>query len=662
MGYKMKKIKYYFLAFAIAFTATGTSLSAIDLSEEQIATIIGSTFEVVLKKPVDDPVKYEKELPLHLLPFNFRNDEYYSIGSAFLTQDGRFISAAHVVGIGDASQNEEISLRDTQGNIYPIDTVYKYSAARDFVVFSIKGDPKQKGLEVNEDFKLNQKIYAVGNALGEGVVIRDGLLTSSTMEEVEGEWKWLRFSAAASPGNSGGPLVDKNGKVIGVILRKSENENLNYALPLKEISSSPETATYNTTAIYKLDITDHSYEFKYDISIDLPLPIAEIDQKMQDEILAATREAAKEFTNTHKETMFPNGEGSLPILYNRYVFFFPGIIARGNDEIWNIYKPENIQSVDTENNGRIDFGQMGNFFYIRMKRPDNIEPQDYYGDSQVFMDNLLEGLPYERQVGVEKIRINSIGKASEERNHTDTYGRKWIVRKYQIAFEDRQMITYSLPTPDGYIVMMSYDNTAYTDFMEIDIKMIIENLYLTYYGTIEQWNYFLSRKDLIPEFAKNITFKTDYESHIQYEDQNFSFHVKRSEMNISKDSDFQIRCAYVKRGDKVTWEPISIAIGESKDSSDYVAVTQTIRPPKDMPQQYVGRWEKVSGKIHPYNGKAYYDNDNQMTHLSLVMGESPLTSKDVIFVVTWHQYGNIANKKMKNKAKALSENLVTKEQ
>jgi hypothetical protein len=69
-----------------------------------------------------------------------------------------------------------------------------------------------------------------GNALGEGIIIRDGLYTSDTPEEREGRWKWIRFSAAASPGNSGGPLVDRKGRVIGVVLRKSPSENLNVAV------------------------------------------------------------------------------------------------------------------------------------------------------------------------------------------------------------------------------------------------------------------------------------------------------------------------------------------------------------------------------------------------------------------------------------------------
>ena len=83
-------------------------------------------------------------------------------------------------------------------------------------------------------------MFAVGNALGEGVVIRDGVYTSDSPEEQDGKWNWLRFTAAASPGNSGGPLVDRHGQLIGVVLRKSPSENLNYALSIAQVLGAKE--------------------------------------------------------------------------------------------------------------------------------------------------------------------------------------------------------------------------------------------------------------------------------------------------------------------------------------------------------------------------------------------------------------------------------------
>ena len=84
----------------------------------------------------------------------------------------------------------------------------------DFVVFSTRTEPKDvQPLELGPTPAVNDAVFAVGNALGQGVVVRNGVYTSDTPEEQSGQWRWLRFSAAAAPGNSGGPLIDQAARV-----------------------------------------------------------------------------------------------------------------------------------------------------------------------------------------------------------------------------------------------------------------------------------------------------------------------------------------------------------------------------------------------------------------------------------------------------------------
>lgn len=194
-----------------------------------------ATFEVVLAKPVSDPLTYEKPLPLELIPYRERMDKFQSIGTAFAIGPNRFVSAAHVISAGNGSQYGPLCLRNAAGTTYRIDKIIKYSNSEDYVVFSVLAAPVVVALETRSRPPLNTPVFAVGNALGEGVVVRDGLYTSDTPEELEGRWQWLRFSAAASPGNSGGPLIDRNGKVVGVVVRKSPNENLNFALAIGQV-------------------------------------------------------------------------------------------------------------------------------------------------------------------------------------------------------------------------------------------------------------------------------------------------------------------------------------------------------------------------------------------------------------------------------------------
>ena len=150
--------------------------------------------------------------------------------------DGKFYSAAHVFSLYQETLYTKYVLRGKDGKTWKITSVTKFATDRDFICFDAENftADKNAGLSVAPDAALNSAVFSVGNALGEGIVIRNGVLTSRTPEQENGEWQWLRFSAAASTGNSGGPLVTEKGDVLGIIAMKSQNENLNYALPFAE--------------------------------------------------------------------------------------------------------------------------------------------------------------------------------------------------------------------------------------------------------------------------------------------------------------------------------------------------------------------------------------------------------------------------------------------
>jgi hypothetical protein len=93
------KVKIVVARASLALSLLLTSFAPWDgakaqtLAPEIIAKIHQTTFEVVAAKPVDEPLVYEKPLPLELLPFQERNDKYYSIGTAFSIGHNRYVTA-----------------------------------------------------------------------------------------------------------------------------------------------------------------------------------------------------------------------------------------------------------------------------------------------------------------------------------------------------------------------------------------------------------------------------------------------------------------------------------------------------------------------------------------------------------------------------------------
>ncbi|MDH5396484.1 MAG: hypothetical protein OEW97_09415 [Gammaproteobacteria bacterium] len=481
------------------------------------------------------------------------------------------------------------------------------------------------------------------------------MYTSNTPEASEGKWSWLRFSAAASPGNSGGPLLDNQGNVIGVILRKSESENLNYALPMSEILKFADVAElYSKSLIYKIDITSDTSSISYDKKFNLPMDVKEIDHLLQKEMHNIFEMAASDFLKKHKKRMFPNDNGSLPVLYNRYTASFPSILMKGNDDIWDIFKPKDIKSADTGNGGYVRYGKMGSFYYLKVKRPDNVDAKKYYFNAKMVMDQVLKGINFHRNIGSESISITSLGESIESRLHVDNFGRKWQVNKWLVGFGDQKFVLYALPTPDGYVVMLSIVSTAHSDMMEIDMKIITNNLYYTYYGTLADWSTFLPEKDITPKFINTISINTDKKSFIEYKDNNFNFRVSDNTMKITKDSDIQLRCSYYKEDGKVIWAPVMVVFGENKNISNYASVSRNFNPPESLEDSYRKRWMSIINKRTPYDAKPY--NENQMTNITMLRANNlnALKKNNVIYALSWHEEGVIDNAVMKQKLNALN--------
>lgn len=86
-----------------------------------------------------------------------------------------------------------------------------------------------------------QRVYAIGNPSTQGVTltrtITTGLL-SGVDRRIDGV-NYYQISAPVNPGNSGGPLTDREGAVLGIVTLKSEGvENVGFAIPLANLDLS----------------------------------------------------------------------------------------------------------------------------------------------------------------------------------------------------------------------------------------------------------------------------------------------------------------------------------------------------------------------------------------------------------------------------------------
>ncbi|MEO8855386.1 MAG: trypsin-like peptidase domain-containing protein [Burkholderiaceae bacterium] len=641
--------------FAAAFS------HAASLDPSVLPKIQAATFEVVAAKPVKDPLTYEKPLPLELLPFQERNDKYYSIGTAFALGHNRYVTAAHVLQIGNNSLWGEPALRDASGHVYAIDKVEKFSLQQDFVVFSLAEQPASAAaFEVNPTPALNSVVYAVGNALGTGVVIRDGLYTSDTPEDQDGRWKWMRFSAAASPGNSGGPLLDANGKLIGIVLMKSANENLNYALPIREILAAPEgQAVIDERGGYQLDLFDTRQTGNLKAQFKLPLSLAAFYTEYQKRLHAFSDEQIKALLAKESANLFPRGKGSARLLYQQaQLNAFPTLITRGTDGEWG-YAGSSSQHLPLDANGYLDVGAAGRNGLTHLRRPDNVDATKFYGDASVRMDLMARTGMFQRQVGSEKVKITSLGKPSFQTTRVDRWQRLWQIEIWPFPYANGVIVLYTLPVPDGAVTLSRFVQASGEYDARLDMDELSNFIYVTYEGTLAQWKQFLAEPALLPAAFKNIHVDVDYDHRFSYASPRLAFSYTPELQVIKPDNLLYLGFRFFADKAQPAWDVGAVVVWKTRASDDHnnVVLERFAAPPVGLDEDMTSIWQKVSQRRYPYNAVARQEDG--LTKINGVasaaaVGSAPPT---VVYSSMVAVEGSQAQDAMKRKLDRLSKDL-----
>lgn len=94
----------------------------------------------------------------------------------------------------------------------------------------------------SDDLKLGEPVIAIGNALGYGQSVTNGIVSALNREitlENGSTGTFIQTNAAINPGNSGGALLNMNGEVIGINSNKiggTTVEGMGYAIPITSAS------------------------------------------------------------------------------------------------------------------------------------------------------------------------------------------------------------------------------------------------------------------------------------------------------------------------------------------------------------------------------------------------------------------------------------------
>lgn len=555
-----------------------------------------------MKKPEKDPATYEKPLPLDLLPYRERTDAYRSIGTAFSLGHDTYVTAAHVLGLGIDSQYGKPELRGADGTVYSIDRIERFSLHEDFVVFSLLNDPAPPGFSVNREPKIDDPVLAVGNAFGEGIVIRDGLYTSATDEDQDGRWKWIRFSAAASPGNSGGPLLDGDGRVIGIVIGKSPNENLNFSLPIARVLDAEDhKAKFEQRVLTSLPYMHGTYNYTFQEAFTLPLAWAAFVAAYQSLLARHTDKARDTLLNTYHDSMFPRGPGSESLLFDPNANGFrPFVITQQADSTWGISAPD-FTSTDLLGDGSVSVAAAAGATLLRLVRSDKATDDAFYSDSKSFMDLALKALNVRRPVGPDQVRVTSLGTAQTDVLFSDSYARKWQERVWPVPFLNIYIVGLLLPTPDGYAAIIMYTPSSLLRTTKNLARLLAGQTGVSLSGSLQQWQAYLRRRTLLPDIFSDMNLNQSPQWTLRT--RRFSITVPESVLPLTAKSPLSVTMGFKIDDTHLVWDIADVWWSENDRMDAAVGLSRRERPPNNAKLEIRNNFESMRDRRSPYDGE-----------------------------------------------------------
>lgn len=144
-----------------------------------------------------------------------------------ISSDGKIGTSLHVIEDADT-----LMVEASNGERYAGVTVLGFDVVRDLAILRVPGfDLPSAELGNSNDVVVGEPVLLIGAPRGLTGTTTAGIV--SAVRDWPGGYKLIQTDAASNPGNSGGPLVNARGQIIGILRgAKPDSQGLNFAVPI----------------------------------------------------------------------------------------------------------------------------------------------------------------------------------------------------------------------------------------------------------------------------------------------------------------------------------------------------------------------------------------------------------------------------------------------
>jgi len=134
-----------------------------------------------------------------------------SQGSGFIiNEEGYVVTNSHVI-----SGAEEIQVLTYEEGLKSAELV-GYDVEGDIALLKISWGYDYLRFDDSDEARIGENVIAVGNPHGLSFSVTEGIISALNRNGFSNEEAYIQTDVPLNPGNSGGPLINKVGKVIGV--------------------------------------------------------------------------------------------------------------------------------------------------------------------------------------------------------------------------------------------------------------------------------------------------------------------------------------------------------------------------------------------------------------------------------------------------------------
>ena len=183
---------------------------------------------ISLAQTTFNPAEIAKKVTPSVVLIKGTSGEGELLGTGFIiASDGKIATALHVI-----QDLKSGGVRLSNREIFDSFSILAFDQRKDLAIIKVPGfDLPSIGLGNSNEVSLGDQVLLVGNPKGLEGTVTAGIV--SALRDMPEGFKVIQTDAATNPGNSGGPLLNSQGQVIGVLDFKLRGaENLNFALPI----------------------------------------------------------------------------------------------------------------------------------------------------------------------------------------------------------------------------------------------------------------------------------------------------------------------------------------------------------------------------------------------------------------------------------------------